>query len=323
MVDAIQFHRVGAPEVLEWASHALPNPAAGEVRLRHTAIGLNYIDTYHRSGLYPLPLPVIPGMEAAGVVEAVGAGVTLAVGDRVAYARGPIGAYATHRIIAAAECVLLPDAVSDLVAASALLKGLTAWYLVCRTFPLREKDAILVHAAAGGVGLILCQWAKILGARVIGTVGSAEKAEIARAHGCDEVILYRTEDVAARVRALTGGVGVSVVYDGVGKATFTASLDALRPLGLMVIYGNASGEVPAFALSELSKRGSLYITRPRLGDYMGDAVTYRHAAQSVLNLIATGGITIKPPQVFALKEAAAAHRALEARETVGSTVLLP
>lgn len=324
MVEAIQFDKPGGPEVLVYRSMGeLSPPAPGEVRLRHTAIGLNYIDTYHRSGLYPVALPSGLGTEAAGVVEAVGAGAALAVGDRVVYARGPIGAYTTHRNVPASMCLPLPEAVSDTIAASALLKGLTAWYLVRRTFPLREGETILVHAAAGGVGLILCQWAKSIGARVIGTVGSPEKVEIARAHGCDEVILSRTEDVAARVRALTRGVGVPVVYDGVGKATFTASLDALRPLGLLVSYGNASGAVPAVDLRELSKRGSLYITRPSLMDYVADDVTYRHAAQSVINKIATGGLTIKPPHTFALKDAADAHRALEGRYTTGSTVLIP
>lgn len=321
---AIQFDAAGGPEVLVGREVPVAKPAAGEVCLRHTAIGLNYIDTYHRSGLYPAPLPAIPGLEAAGVVEEVGDGVNPAlVGTRVAYARGPMGAYSEVRVIAAKECIPIPPAVSDEIAASAMLKGLTAWFLLHETFPVKKGDTILVHAAAGGVGLILCQWAKRLGARVIGTAGSLAKATLAKQHGCDDVILYRDEPVALRVRELTDGKGVPVVYDAVGKATFSASLDSLAPMGLMVSYGQASGPVPAFELTELARRGSLFITRPSLMDYMKSDATYRKAAEALFSRIAAGDIKVTPAQRFPLREAAAAHRALEARETMGSTILVP
>ncbi|MFM9889228.1 MAG: quinone oxidoreductase family protein [Rickettsiales bacterium] len=323
MVDAIQFARTGGPDVLQLAEVTLAAPGPGQVRLRHTAIGLNFIDTYHRSGLYPVPLPATPGMEAAGVVEVVGEGVNLAIGTRVVYGRGPMGAYASARLIAARECVVIPEGVSDAVAASALLKGLTAWYLLHETFPVKKGDTILVHAAAGGVGLILCQWAKQLGCRVIGTAGSAEKASLACEHGCDEVILYRNEKVAERVRALTGGEGVPVVYDAVGASTFIASLDSLQPKGMMVSYGQASGVIPPFDLRELAGRGSLFITRPSLMDYVRDDATYQRAATALLARIARDDIRVGAAQQFALKDAASAHRALEARETKGSTVLVP
>ena len=323
MTDAMQFTMAGGPEVMKLTTLDLPKPAAGEVRILQTAIGLNYIDVYHRSGLYPVKTPCIPGLEAAGIVDEVGAGVSLKPGDRVAYGRGPMGAYVTERNIAEKELILLPDAVSDKVAASVMLKGLTAWYLLHQTYPVRKGDTILIHAAAGGVGLLLSQWAKHIGCRVIGTVGSSEKAAIARAHGCDEIILYRTEDVALRVKALTGGKGVPVVYDAVGKTTFTSSLDSLQPLGMMVSYGQASGPLPPFDLSELAKRGSLYITRPSLGDYMKDDATYRTAAISLLAMIAAGNLKVTTAQTFALKDAVAAHKALESRSTTGSTILIP
>ncbi len=323
MVDAIQFSRVGGPEVLKTVTLRLAEPGAGEVQIRHAAIGINYIDTYHRSGLYPTPLPTVPGLEAAGVIEAVGVGVSLKPGTRMAYAKGPLGAYAAARNIAAKECVVLPQAVSDVVAASAMLKGLTAWYLLHETFPVRKGDTILVHAAAGGVGQILCQWAKHLGARVIGTVGSEAKAIIAKQSGCDEVILYREEPVAERVRALTGGRGVPVVYDAVGQATFTASLDSLAPKGLMVSYGQASGPIPAFDLRELAKRGSLFITRPGLMDYVSEEATYQRAAGELFRLMGEGVIKVRAAQRYALADAAKAHRALEGRETSGSSVLIP
>lgn len=323
MVDAMQFTQPGGPDMLQPAQVTLAAPGAGQVRLRHTAIGLNYIDTYHRSGLYPVPLPAIPGMEAAGVVEEVGEGVSLAVGTRVVYGRGPMGAYAAERLIGANECVVIPEGVSDGVAASALLKGLTAWYLLHETFPVKKGDTILVHAAAGGVGLILCQWAKQLGCRVIGTVGSVQKAALAHDHGCDEVILYREEKVAERVRALTGGGGVPVVYDAVGASTFVASLDSLQPKGLLVSYGQASGVVPPLDLRELAARGSLFVTRPSLMDYVRDDATYHRAATALLGRIARGEIRVNAAQQFALKDAAVAHRALEARETTGSTILVP
>lgn len=323
MVDAMQFRKVGGPEVFEKVSVKLTPPGPGEVRVRHTAIGLNYIDTYHRTGLYPVPLPCIPGSEAAGVVEAIGPGVGLAPGTRVAYARGPLGAYAAERVMAAKDCVVLPAEVNDVTAASAMLKGLTAWYLLRETFPVRKGDTILVHAAAGGVGQILCQWAKELGARVIGTVGSEAKAVFAKQAGCDEIIFYRTDDVAKRVRELTNGAGVPVVYDAVGKSTFVASLDSLAPLGMIVSFGQASGPLPAFELSELAKRGSLFITRPRLPDYIAKDEAYQRAAKEMLGMIASGKIKLNTPQRFALSDVAKAHQALEGRETSGSVVLVP
>jgi NADPH2:quinone reductase len=294
------------------------------VRLRHTAIGLNYIDIYHRNGLYPVSLPAIPGLEAAGQIEAVGEGVkNFKVGDRVAYGRGPLGAYTEARNIAAKELIALPEGVSDEVAAASMLKGLTAWYLLHQTFPVNKGDTLLIHAAAGGVGLIMVQWAKKLGARVIATVGSEEKAALVKEHGADQVILYRTEPVAPKVKMLTDGKGVDVVYDAVGKATFMASLDSLKPQGLMVSYGQASGPVPTFDISELSKRGSLYLTRPNLTDYMKRDATYREAAKALLDRIAAGDIKIHVAQKLPLKEAAKAQIALETRETVGATVLVP
>ncbi len=324
MVNAIRFYAHGGPKVLKYEPVELPPPGPGEVRLRHTAIGLNYIDVYHRSGLYPVTLPCIPGMEAAGVIEAVGEGVKqLKAGDRVVYGRGPIGAYTACRNITARELIRLPDGVSDEVAAAAMLKGLTAWYLLHQTFPVAKGDTLLVHAAAGGVGLVLLQWAKKLGARVIATVGSEEKAALARQHGADQVILYRTEPVAHKVKMLTDGRGVDVVYDAVGKATFTASLDSLKPMGMLVSYGQASGPIPPFDVQELSKRGSLYLTRPSLMDYMKRDATYREAATSLLHRIAAGDITIHVAQRFALKDAEQAHIALETRETIGATVLVP
>jgi len=324
MADAMQFLAAGGPEVLSPVKLDLPLPGPGEVRLRHTAIGLNYIDVYHRSGLYPVPLPAIPGLEAAGVVEALGEGVSgLTVGARVAYCRGPLGAYAKYRNIAAKHLVTLPDGVNDTVAASVMLKGLTAWYLLHETFPVRAGETILVHAAAGGVGQLLCQWAKSIGCRVIGTVGSEAKAVTATQAGCDEVILYRSEDVASRVRALTKGEGVPVVYDAVGKATFMASLDALKPLGMMVSYGQASGPIAPFDVAELSRRGSLFLTRPSLMDYMADDATYARAAKALMAMLEGGKLTVRTSQRYALMDAVSAHRALEARETSGSTVLIP
>jgi NADPH2:quinone reductase len=324
MINAIRFYAHGGAQVLKFEPVDLPPPAAGEVRLRHTAIGLNYIDIYHRNGLYPVSLPAIPGLEAAGQIEAVGEGVkNFKVGDRVAYGRGPLGAYTEARNIAAKELIALPEGVSDEVAAASMLKGLTAWYLLHQTFPVNKGDTLLIHAAAGGVGLIMVQWAKKLGARVIATVGSEEKAALVKEHGADQVILYRTEPVAPKVKMLTDGKGVDVVYDAVGKATFMASLDSLKPQGLMVSYGQASGPVPTFDISELSKRGSLYLTRPNLTDYMKRDATYREAAKALLDRIAAGDIKIHVAQKLPLKEAAKAQIALETRETVGATVLVP
>lgn len=323
MVNAITFSAPGGAEVLSFGEVTLAPPAAGEVQIRHSAIGLNFIDTYHRSGLYPLPLPSGLGLEGAGVVEALGEGVHgLNVGDRVAYCRGPVGAYSTARNIAANQLVKLPDGVSDDVAAASMLKGLTAWYLLFETHRVLSGAPILVHAAAGGVGLILTQWAKLLGAYVIGTVGSREKAELAKAHGCDEVILYRHENVPERVRQLVAG-GVEVVYDSVGKDTFIASLDSLRPRGHLVSFGNASGPVPPFSLLELAKRGSLSVTRPTLHDYVREDATYQRAAAQYFGLVAARQLKVEVHQRFALKDAAKAHEAMESRATTGASVLIP
>lgn len=323
MVLAMQFREVGGPEVLKPVEIKLPPLQEGEVRIRHTAIGVNFIDIYHRNGLYPTKLPTIPGSEAVGIIEEVGEGVSLAVGTRVAYARGPMGAYIEERPIAANHCVVVPDGVSDVVAASAMLKGLTAWYLLRETFPVRKGDTILVHAAAGGVGLILCQWAKHLGARVIGTVGSEAKGITAKQAGCDEIILYRDEDVAKRVRELTDGKGVPVVYDAVGKTTFTASLDSLEPRGMLVSFGQASGPIPPFEISELLKRGSLFLTRPSLKDYIADDAAYQRAAKELFAMIENKHLKLQTQLRYALSDAANAHKAIEARETSGSTILIP
>lgn len=323
MVHAIQVHQHGGPEVLRWEAVTVGEPGPGQVRLRQTVVGLNYIDVYYRTGLYPAPLPLIPGMEGAGVVDAVGEGVhDLRAGDRVAYYLGQLGGYAEQRLIAADRLLKLPDTVDDVTAAAMMLQGLTAHYLLFRTFPVRAGQTILIHAAAGGVGLIVCQWAKALGARVIGTVGSDQKAELALAHGCDEAIVYTREDIATRVRELTGGQGVPVVYDGIGRDTFQASLDCLSRLGTMVSFGNASGPVPAFELSQLAAKGSLFITRPRLIDYVGQREELVAAADTLFDAVGKGTVKIAVNQSFALKDAADAHRALEARQTTGSTVLL-
>lgn len=324
MVMAMQFTQTGGPEVLQAVTLNFPTkPQPGQVLLKQTAIGLNYIDTYHRSGLYQVGLPAIPGMEGAGVVEAVGEGVdSVKVGDRVCYGRGPMGGYAEKRFIHAKELIAIPDGITDEVAASVMLKGLTAWYLLHTTFPAAKGDKILVHAAAGGVGLLLVQWAVKKGALVIGTAGSAEKAELAKHAGCSSVILYRSENVAERVRALTGE-GVDVVYDAVGKDTFMGSLDSLKPQGMMVSYGQASGEIPPFDLRELARRGSLFITRPSLMDLTKNDSLYRKAATELLAMVARGDLKVSVAQRYALKDAGKAHAALEARSTTGSTVLIP
>lgn len=322
--QAIRLARTGGPEVMELVAVALPPPAPGEVRLRQTAVGLNYIDVYFRNGLYPMALPAGLGLEAAGVVAQLGDGVAgLAPGDRVAYCLPPVGAYATERNVPARNLVRLPDGVSDEAAASVMLQGLTAWYLLHRTYRVSPGETILFHAAAGGVGLIACQWARHMGVRLIGTAGSPEKAELALAHGAAEVILYRQEDVAARLRALTGGAGVKVVYDSVGKDTWTASLDCLAPRGLMVSFGNASGPVAPLALSELSSRGSLYVTRPVLMHYISDPAELAAGADALFDLVGRAIIAPNIRQRFPLARAADAHRALEARQTVGSTILVP
>lgn len=321
---SIRIRQHGGPDVLEAFDETLSPPASGEVQLRQTAIGLNFIDTYFRAGVYKAPLPHGLGQEAAGVIEAVGPDVTgFAVGDRVAYGTGPLGAYSERRNFEAARLVKLPDAVSDEAAAALMLKGMTAWYLLHLTHAVQPGETLLVHAAAGGVGSALVPWAKRLGARVIGTVGSADKARLARAAGCDEVILYRDEDVASEVRRMTGGRGVDVVYDSVGKDSFAGSLDSLRPRGLFVSYGNASGKAPPFEPVLLAEKGSLFFTRPTLAHYTATRAELDAAAEGVFRAIADGVIQPQIQQRYPLREAAAAHRALESRQTRGATVLLP
>jgi NADPH2:quinone reductase len=324
MTRAIRVHDYGGPEVLKWEEVEVGPPGPGEVRLKQTAVGLNYIDVYSRTGFYPqASLPFIPGMEGAGVVTAVGEGVKgVKAGDRVAYA-GPIGAYAEERLIAADRVVEIPSGIGDAIAASIMLKGMTAQYLLRRTYVVGPKTTLLFHAAAGGVGLIACQWAAALGATVIGTVGSAGKALIARAHGCTHVINYREEDFVTMVKAYTGGRGVDVVYDSVGKDTFPGSLDCLKPLGLWVSFGQASGPVPEFKITLLSQKGSLYATRPSLGNYTASRKDLVATAKDLFDVIASGQVKVSVNQTYPLAEAARAHEDLEARLTTGSTVLLP
>ncbi len=323
-MKAIQMQQPGGPEVMELVDVDLSAPSAGEVRIRHTAIGLNYIDTYHRSGLYPLPLPSGIGLEAAGVVEECGPGVTeLAVGDRVAYGTGPIGAYAEARNVPATRVAKVPDSISDETAAAMMLKGMTVRYLLRETYEVQAGDTILWHAAAGGVGLIACQWAKALGVTVIGTVSTEEKAELARANGCEHIIMYNSEDVAERVREITDGAGVPVVYDGVGAATAEASLNSLRPRGLLASFGNASGPVKDFDLGALGAKGSLYVTRPSLMTYTANDSDLAANAADLMDMVGSGKVKIPVNQHYALAEAQQAHHDLEARKTTGSTVLVP
>jgi NADPH2:quinone reductase len=321
---AIRIHEYGGPDVLSYEDVELAEPGSGEVRIRHTAIGLNYIDTYHRIGLYPLPLPTGLGSEAAGVVEALGPGVTdVAVGDRVAYTGRPADSYSEARNWPAAQLVPIPDDVSDEQAAAVLLKGLTAWYLLRRSYPVKAGDAVLLHAAAGGVGSIASQWANHLGARVIGVVSTAEKAELARSQGCHEIVMADSDDIAAEVRALTDGEGVAAVYDSIGKDTFFSSLDSLRPHGVMVTFGNASGPVEPFSPAELAARHSLYVTRPILFDFIDTRDRLLKASDELFGMLKCGAVTISVNQRYALEDAAQAHKDLEARKTTGSTVLLP
>ena len=323
-MKAIRIEAAGGPEVMKLVDADVGRPGPGQVRVRQTAIGLNYIDTYHRSGLYPLQFPSGLGLEAAGVVEEAGEGVTgLKAGDRIAYGTGPIGAYADVRNLPANRLVKLTDAISDEVAAGMMLKGMTARYLLRATYVVKPGDTILLHAAAGGVGLIMSQWAKALGATVIGTVGSDAKAAIARAHGCDHVINYSTEDTVKRVREITGGKGVPVVYDGVGKDTLMVSLDCLSPRGLMVSFGNASGPVPPLDLLLLSAKGSLYVTRPTLNTYTSTDADLQETAQDLVSVVASGKVKIPVNQRYALADVVQAHRDLESRKTTGTTVLLP
>lgn len=321
---AIQIAENGGPEVMHLTDVDVPSPGKGEIRLRQTALGLNYIDTYHRSGLYPLALPTGIGMEGAGIVEAVGEGVKgLKVGDRVAYGVGPRGAYARHRNVPAGRVAKLPKAISDETAAGMMLKGLTVRALLRSVYKVKRGETILFHAAAGGVGVIFTQWAKALGAKVIGTVGSDDKIAVAKAHGCAHVINYRTEDVVARVREITQGAGVPVVYDGVGQATFMTSIDCLKPRGLLVSFGNASGPVKSFELGLLAAKGSLYVTRPTVMTYMADDAELAEASRDLIEIVKSGKVKIPVNQRYKLADVAQAHRDLESRATTGTTILIP
>ncbi len=322
MTKAIRIHANGGPEVMRWEDVPTPEPGPGEALVHHEAVGLNYIDVYFRTGLYKSPLPLVPGQEGAGTVTALGEGVTgLAVGDRVAYA-GPLGAYATERVIAADRLVKLPDGIAFQTAAAMMLQGMTAQYLLRRTYRVQPGDTILVYAAAGGVGLILCQWAKHLGATVIGVVSTEEKAALARAHGAAHVLVGKA-DIPAEVKRITGGAMVPVVYDSIGRDTFMASLDSLAPLGMMVSYGNASGPVGAVDISLLGAKGSLFLTRPSLATYTAKRRDLEATAADLFGVVQSGAVQIRVNQTFSLRDAAEAHRALEGRRTTGSTVLLP
>jgi NADPH2:quinone reductase len=321
MVQAIRFAKTGGPEVLEWQQVEVGKPGPGQVRIRHTAVGLNYIDTYQRSGLYPMPLPSGLGSEAAGVIEEVGPGVTgLKAGDRVAYAGGPLGAYSEARVMPADRLVPVPAGITDQQAAAMMLKGMTAWYLVRRTHPVKAGETILIHAAAGGVGLIVCQWAKHLGATVIGTVGDDEKAALAKRHGCDHPINYRREDFVARVGEITQGKKLPVVYDSVGKDTFYKSLDCLAPLGLMASFGQSSGAIGPVDIGILAGKGSLFLTRPTLNTYTATREDLLTAANDLFDVVLKGAVKIQINQTYPLREAATAHRDLQDRKTTGSTV---
>jgi NADPH2:quinone reductase len=322
MAYAIRFEKAGSPDVLSWQQVEVGKPGEGQVRLRQKAVGLNYIDTYHRSGLYALPMPSGLGSEGAGVVDEVGPGVSgLKAGDRVAYAGGPIGAYADERVMPADRLVPVPDGITDQQAAAMMLKGMTAWYLVRRTHPVQRGETILIHAAAGGVGLIVCQWAKHLGATVIGTVGDQEKARLAQQNGCDYPILYKQEDFFSKVNEITKGKKLPVVYDSVGKDTFYKSLDCLAPLGLMVSFGQSSGAIGPVDIGILSAKGSLYLTRPTLNSYTATREDLLTAARELFEVVQNGRVKIAVNQTYPLRDAARAHRDLEGRKTTGQTVL--
>ena len=325
MTRAIVVHQTGGPEAMKWEEVSVGDPGPGEARIRHTAVGLNYIDVYFRTGLYPAPsMPLIPGMEGAGVVEAVGKGVKeVAVGDRVAYAAAPPGAYAEARCMAAAKLVKVPEGIDDRTAAAMMLQGMTTEYLLRRTYPVQSGQTILFHAAAGGVGLLACQWAKHLGATVIGTVGSDEKAELAAAHGCDHPIVYTREDFQQRVMEITDGRGVPVVYDSVGRTTFMKSLECLSPRGMLVSFGQSSGKVDPFDVGILSAKGSLYVSRPTLMTYTATREDLELSAGRLFEVVGSGAVKVEVRQTFPLAQAADAHVALEGRKTTGSTVLLP
>jgi NADPH2:quinone reductase len=325
MNHAVMVCEYGGIEVLQWREAPLPDPAPGEVRIRHSAVGLNFIDVYHRTGLYPSgSLPFTPGLEAAGIVELLGEGVEgFSPGDRVVYAGGPLGAYAESRNFPAERLIKLPEAISERQAAAMMLKGMTAEYLIRRTYPVQAGETILVHAAAGGVGQLLCQWAVALGAEVIASVGSEEKAHVARALGCGHIINYRQEDIVERVMAITAGAGVPVVYDSVGKDTFEASLSVLAPFGTLVSFGQASGKVPPFDITKLSAKGSLYLTRPTLFDYTRTREQLLQSSGALFSAVLRGEIKLEIAQEYPLRDAARAHQALESRMTRGSTLLLP
>ena len=323
MTKAVRFHKTGGPEVLQLEEVQVGEPGQGQARIRHTAIGVNFIDTYQRSGLYPMQLPQTAGNEGAGVVEAVGPGVTLVKpGDRVAYT-GQVGSYSGQRLLQADRLVKIPEGISDEQAASMMLKGMTVQYLIHRTYPVKAGDTVLWHAAAGGVGLIACQWLKALGATVIGTVGSDEKAKLAKAHGADHVINYSTENFVERVKAITGGKGVPVVYDSVGKSTWEGSLDCLRPLGMWVSFGNASGPVPPLNTGILAQKGSLFLTRPTLMTYTASRADLETTSRSLFDIVKSGKVKIEITARYKLADAAQCHRDLEGRKTTGSVILLP
>jgi NADPH2:quinone reductase len=323
MTHAIRFHKTGGPEVLAWEEVKVGKPGPGEARIRHTAVGLNFVDIYNRAGVYPAPLPSGLGSEGAGVVEEVGSGVTdLKPGDRIAYGSSPLGAYAEERLIPADRLIKLPDGIDDKTAAAMMLKGLTAQYLIRQTYRIKAGETILLHAAAGGVGLILAQWAKHLGVTVIGTVGSDEKAKLAQAHGCAHTINYAREDFVKRVEELTGGKKVPVVYDSVGKDTFMKSLDCLAPLGYLVLFGASSGNVDPLNLGLLAQKGSLYVTRPTLNTYGAKRENLVAMAKELFEVVQSGAVKIEVHQTYPLKDAARAHADLAARKTTGSTVLV-
>jgi NADPH2:quinone reductase len=323
MAKAVRFHQHGGPEVLRYEDVEVGDPGPGEARIRHTAIGVNFVDTYQRSGLYPMALPMIAGNEGAGVVEAVASGVTdLAAGDRVAYTGLP-GSYCEQRVVKADRLVKLPQAIGDEQAASMMLKGLTAHYLIYTTYAVKKGETVLWHAAAGGVGLIACQWLESLGVSVIGTAGSDEKCALARAHGAEHVINYSRENFVERVKSITGGTGVPVVYDGVGKSTWDGSLDCLQPRGLMVSFGNASGAVPPVNLGVLSIKGSLYVTRPTLATHIASRADLVERSSSLFDMVTSGKVKVETTERYRLADAAQAHRDLEGRKTTGSVVLLP
>jgi NADPH2:quinone reductase len=324
MAKAIRFHKTGGPEVMQLEEVAVGDPAAGQARIRHTAIGVNFIDTYHRSGLYPMPLPSGLGSEGAGIVEAVGPGVTgLKAGDRVAYTGNPAGSYSEARLYAADRLVKIPDGISDQQAASMMLKGMTVQYLIHRTYKVAAGDTVLWHAAAGGVGLIACQWLKAIGVTVIGTAGSDEKTALAKKAGCAHVINYSTENFTQRVKEITGGKGVPVVYDSVGKSTWEGSLDCLQPRGMMVSFGNASGAVAPVNIGILAQKGSLFLTRPTLVNYTATRADLEETAKSLFDVVSSGKVKIEVTGTYKLADAAQAHRDLEGRKTTGSIILAP